>query len=351
MPDVILQVGGRNYGGWKSVRITLGMEQIAGTFDLSVSERFPGQPQAWPILPGDECRVLVKGRPVITGYVDDVAPSYDRESHGVQVTGRDRTGDLVDCSAGHKSGEWHGATLERIAADICAPFGIKVVAAAATGKAFPRFALQEAESAFEALERAAKMRGVLLMSDGNGNLILTRAATGRVGTALVKGQNIERASGQFSHKDRYSRYIIKGQAPGSEYSTPEHNAQTKAVAEDKAVLRHRPLIILAEAGDGATYADRAKWERNIRAGRASRVSCTVTGWEHADGLWLPNRLVRVRDDFLGVDGDLIIAQVVLSLDADAGSQTQLELCRREAFDLIELLGRGAKKTKKETAAW
>lgn len=346
MPDVILQVGGRNYGGWKSVRVTLGMEQIAGAFELAVSERFPGQPEAWPILPGDECRVLVKGRPVITGYVDEVAPSYGRDSHDVLVTGRDRTGDLVDCSAAYKSGEWHGATLDRIAADICAPFGIKVTATATVGRPFSRFALQEAETSFEALERAAKMRGVLLMSDGNGGLLLTRAAGERIGTALVKGQNVERASGWFSHKDRYSRYVIKGQAPGSEDSTPEHNAQTKAEAQDVAVRRYRPLIILAEQGDGGTYADRAKWERNIRAGRASRINYTVTGWEHAAGLWLPNRLVQVQDDFLGVDGDLIIAQVVFSLDGE-GSLTHLELCRREAFDLIEL----PEKKKKEAAAW
>lgn len=351
MPDVILQVNGRNYGGWKSVRITLGMEQIAGTFELSVSERFPGQPQAWPILPGNECRLLVKGRPVITGYVDEVAPSYDQASHGVQVTGRDRTGDLVDCSAIHKSGEWHGTALDRIAADICAPFGIKVITAAGVGKPFGRFALQEAETAFEALERAAKMRGVLLMSDGNGGLLLTRAASERVATALVKGQNIEKASGQFSHKDRHSRYIIKGQSPGSEDSTPEHNTQTKAEALDGAVRRYRPLIILAEQGDGGTYADRAKWERNVRAGRASRVSCTVTGWEHAGGLWLPNRLVQVRDDFLGVDGDLILAQVVLSLDGE-GSLAHLELCRREAFELIAVAEPQKKaRKKKETAAW
>lgn len=352
MPDVMLQVNGKNYGGWLSVRVVLGMEQVAGTFELSVSERWPGQPEVWQILPGDACRVLIGGTPVITGYVDDVAPEYDKESHAVRISGRDRTGDLVDCSAIHKSGQWAGVTLDRIAADLCAPFGIPVSVQTSVGAKFGKFALQEAESAFEALDRAAKMRGVLLMSDGNGGLVIARAGSGRVGTALVKGQNIERASGQFSHKDRYAKYIIKGQTPGSDDSTPEHNAQTKAVAEDNAVRRYRPLIVIAEQGDNSTYSDRAKWERNVRAGKASRVVYTVSGWKHAGGeLWRPNRLVQVQDDFLGVDGELLIAQVSITLN-EGGSLTELELCRREAFDLIALPEKGKKKKgKKEADVW
>jgi prophage tail gpP-like protein len=351
MPDLILQVNGRKYGGWQSVRVVLGMEQIAGTFELSVSERWPGQPEAWPILPGDACQVLIGDQPVITGYVDDVAPDYDKESHSVRISGRDRTGDLVDCSAMHKSGQWAGVTLDRIAADLCAPFGVKVSLQTDVGAKFGKFALQEAETAFEALDRAAKMRGVLLMSDGKGGLVITRAGSQRIGTALVKGQNVERGSGQFSHKDRFSKYIIKGQTPGHDDSTPEHNAQTKATAEDNAVRRYRPLIVIAEQGDNSTYTDRAKWERNVRAGKASRVTYPVSGWQHTNGLWLPNRLAQVKDDFLGVDGDLLLAQVAFILD-ESGSRAELELCRKEAFDLVALPEKGKmKKGKKEADVW
>lgn len=353
-PGVVLTVNGNDYGGWKSVRISLGMEQVAGTFDLSVSERWPGQPEAWPIMPGDECRVSIatdQKTVVITGYVDDVNISYDAGSHTIQVTGRDKTGDLVDCSAIHKTGQWSGSALEQIAADICRPFGIAAKRTANTGARFGKFALQEAETAWEALERAAKMRGVLMMSDGQGSLVITRAGTNRIGTALVKGENILAASGQFSHKDRYSKYIIKGQSPGTDFSSAEHNTATKATATDDALekrKRYRPLIVIAEQGDGSTYADRAKWERNVRAGRASRVTYTVAGWTHAEGLWLPNNLVAVQDDLVGISRDLIIAAVTYSLEEGSGSRTELQLCRPEAFDLVSMPD---KHKKKEKAAW
>jgi len=335
--DITLQVQGMEYRGWKSIDISIGMEQIAGSFKLTASDRWHGQDEAWPILNGDECRVLVGDTTVITGYVDEASPEYDSKSHGLNVNGRDATGDLVDCSAIYKSGQWLGADLLKIAADLCAPFGIGVTADVDVGKKFAKFALQECETVFEAIERAARQRGILLLSDGNGGLVLSRAAENRLDASLVKGMNIEAGSGSFSHKDRFSQYIIKGQSPGSDDSgnTSQH-AQLKAKSADEMVTRYRPLIIYAEQGDGSTYADRAVWERNVRAGRSARLQYTVTGWEYKPGLiWLPNRLVPVTDDYIGVDEELLIVRCTYLLD-DGGSRTRLELCRREAFDLINL---------------
>jgi prophage tail gpP-like protein len=343
MSELTLQVNGKNFGGWQSISVTLGMEQITGSFDLTVSDR--GRPDAWALLPGDACRVLLGKATVITGYIDDVNPDYDKESHSIQVTGRDRAGDLVDCSAIHKTGSWHNARLEKIIADLCSPFGIAVKVVTDTGVPFVEFSVWHSETAFEAIDRACRMRGVLPVSDGQGRLQLTRAGKERIATPLVKGQNIERASGQFSHKDRHSRYIVKGQSasPATNWQSPEgqpkdhkHHTQVKSFVDDDAITRYRPLIVVAEQGSGSTYYDRAVWERNIRIGRGSRVTYTVTGWEHAAGLWLPNRLVTVQDDYQGINGDLIISQVRFTAEEEAGSKTELTCCKKEAFELINL---------------
>jgi prophage tail gpP-like protein len=335
--EAILTLNGRSYGGWKSIEINLGIEQISGGFKLHISDRWHGQDAAWPILPGDACTVAIGKTVVITGYVDEANPQYDHQSHGIEITGRDKTGDLVDCSAIYKTGQWHGAGLLKIAQDICSPFGITVRADADTGKKFQKFSLQEGESAFEAISRAARMRGILPVSDGTGALVLTRAATTRIDVPLIKGKNIESASGCFSHKDRFSKYIVKGQAPGSDiFAQPEHHAQLKATATDDAIGRYRPLIVYTDPADGSTYRDRAIWERNVRAGRAARVQYTVAGWEYKPGsIWVPNRMVHVQDSYIGVDAELLITSCCYSLD-ESGSKTRLELSRREAFDLINL---------------
>ena len=334
MPEVILTAGGVRYGGWTEIEVRRGMEQIAGTFQLSVTERWAGQKEMWPIRQGEACTLTAEGVTLINGYVDEVLPFFDDKTHGVTVVGRDKTGDLVDCSAIAKTGEWQGRNLLQIAADIAAPFKIKVSAEVPVGAVFPSFALQNGETAFEALERAARMRGLLLMSDAGGDLVITRAGQQRVSTPLIQGENILSGRATFSLRDRYSVYSCTGQAPGSDFSTAEQNAQVESKpATDAAVKRYRPLIVLAEGASdtkGLTY--RAVWEAAVRMGRSARPAFTVQGWQHAAGLWLPNRRVSVVCPYLYLDQQLLIVAVIYRLN-DQGTIAELELCRPEAFAL------------------
>lgn len=119
-----LKVGGQVFSGWTSVRVRHSIEQIAGTFDISYTERWPGQTQGWVIPAGEYCEVRIGEHTVISGFVDKTAVSYDGNSHELRVTGRDRTGDLVDCSAPSKV--FSGLTFKQLADELCKPFGITV---------------------------------------------------------------------------------------------------------------------------------------------------------------------------------------------------------------------------------
>jgi prophage tail gpP-like protein len=340
-----LKVNGDYYGGWESVNIERGIEQIAGTFELSVTDRWntdQGQ-QAFGLQPGQACEVLVDGQTVITGYTDSVNPSYDARSHSITVSGRDKTADLVDCSAIYKSGQWSNKKIEQIAADLVAPFGIQVIVAADTGAALPIFAIQEGASVFEELERAAKMRALLLMSDGLGNLLLTRAGTVKSPTGLTEGENILTANGKFDWKDRFSDYIVKGQSKGDDDNYGETVAHRAASVKDAGINRYRPLIVIAEDQDGnATLRQRAEWERNVRSGRGARATITVQGWTVNGQLWQPNTLTWLRSPRLSADRQMLIVSVGFSLD-ESGTVTTLELANPHAFDMIE----GVKQTRLE----
>ena len=335
-----LKVGGFYFGGWKSLTVTRSIEQLAGTFELEVTERWTGHPESRSIKPGEPCQVLLDGDPVITGYIDDVAPEYDSQNHTIRITGRDKTGDLVDCSAIYKSGQWHAVKLDALARNLIEPFGIGLKVETDVGKEYPSYKIEHGETVFECLERFARMKAVLLISDAEGNLVITRAGSEVIGVQLEEGKNILSASGRFSWKDRYSIYTVKGQIKPDDYFFGEGAAQPQGTATDDVIDRYRPLIVIAEEhGHGATLKDRAEWERNVRMGRGNRGTVTVQGWRRSDGpLWMPNTLVHVRSPMLWLDADMLIVGCTWKLDEN-GTTTQLSIAQREAFVMVSGVGR------------
>jgi prophage tail gpP-like protein len=336
MPDVVLKVNGEVFGGWKSLRVERSLERCAGMFSLGLTELWPDSALARNCAPGDACVLTLDGVTVVTGYVDQVGVQYSDSDHSVSVEGRDRTADLVDCSAIRPTGGWQGSTVLDIARDLARPFEVSVVSDVDIGGAFPQFALQQGETAFEAIERLARTRALLVTSTPQGNLLLTRPGTTRVATALVLGQNILEGSGTLSHRERFSEYVFKGQAAGGDFFSGRDASQMSAKATDPAVRRYRPLLVLGESQDvAASMRERALWEANVRAARSQQIQYKVQGWAHSEGLWAVNTLVTVRDPWLRLDQELLIKRVAFSLD-ESGSFTELELTRSDAFQALPL---------------
>ncbi len=339
MVDVVLTVDGQRYGGWQEIRVQRSIEQLAGQFALSVTERWADQKTPRPIREGAECQVLIDNAPIITGYVDDVDLSYDATTHTVSVSGRDRTGDLCDCSAPVKGGTLNGQTLLAAAQRLCAPFGIQVVnelgsAPEVVRDKFTALRANPGDSIFARLDAAARVRAVLLTTDGAGNLVITRASTERLGTVVLLGENVLAASARFSHRDRFSEYTVTGQMEASGTDTAGAAAfHLEGRAKDAFVKRHRPLIISAtDLGGTADARRRAQWECNVRYGRAQALTYTVQGWHYEPGkLWHTNVTVPVIDEHFGINGDLLLAGVEFTL-ADDGLRTVLTLMPPAAFE-------------------
>lgn len=330
-----LKVAGVYYGGWKLVRVSRSIEQMAGSFELEITERWPGRPETSPIKPGEACVLYLDGTPVITGYVDTVVVDVDAGNHTIRVSGRDKTADLVDCSAMYKTGQWRNVKLDRIAADLLKPYLIKIVVETDVGSAFSSFSIQEGESIFECLERAARQKAVLLTSNAAGDLVITRAGLKSAEAALREGVNIKAARAEFSWKDRHSFYVVKGQGRlGS--SGDQVHAAPSGKSFDEVIDRHRPLVILGEThGVNSSLADRAEWERNVRRGRSARGSITVQGWRHAGGLWQPNIRVSVTAPLLWLTAaEMLVVGCTYTLDDRGGTLTELAIAKPEAFQLL-----------------
>lgn len=331
---VTLTVTGRRFDGWKDIMVEQRLDALCGSFDLGMTERWPGQSENWRIEAGDACSVAVDGETLLTGWVDRARYQLNPKEHPLRVQGRDRTCDLVDCSAEHQPGSWLNRTIDQIARDLVAPFGLKVTMIGSPGAVFQRFALEPGETVLDAIQRMTVLRGLLATTDAQGDLVLQRPSEQVAGYRLVEGENIEDVVFDNDTTDRFSRVRILGH-DASDESAGSRAARPKAEALDAGVRRHRPLVIVAdEEATTATLDASAKWEVSVRSAKAQGVTVVASGWRAPDGqLYRPNLVVPVAAPTLGLDAELLVAGVRFRRSAHEGSRTELSLVRKEAYSL------------------
>ena len=379
--QVRLVVGGQEFGGWKKIRIEAGIERQARSFELEVTDRWPGPtsaatadtaPPVWRrIRPFDACQVLIGNDLVLTGYVDATPIQYDGKRVSVTVKGRSRTCDLVDCCppdsgraapAGNglwadvkgKDGKtgtvvkpaaantnvWRNAKLETIAAALAAPYDVRVISETDTGLAIPLHQVQVGETVFQSIDRMMRLRQVLSSDNEQGDLvIISLGSAGRADNAIESGVNILAGSAKLDYKGVYSEYIVKGQRPGTADQYGADVSEQEGRVKDSEALtvlgasaqggnarpQRRRLLTIKQRGaaDSGTCYERAQYERSHRLAQAVQVNYTVAGWRQASGaLWRPNLLVPVRDRVIGFDTDMLICECTWQMD-ETGLRTEI----------------------------
>lgn len=334
MDEVSVQVGDIEYRGWETVTVQRSVESAVGSVELTLQDQRP-----LPVSTDQEVVVRYGADPVLTGRFDLVDIGIGPDEKPFRVQGRDIAADMLDSSAVHETGSWYGVRLDQLAEDLARPFGVSVQVDGDVGEPFTVFALEPSESAWEALERAARFRGFLARSQGDGQLLLDRSGSQAVETPLVEGQNIRTARLRINAAERFATYIVRGQRAGSDDDWGASATLVEAQAQDDRVTRRRTLVLLAEAGVTEESARRrAEWEATVRAARSETLEVTVHGWRErvtAGPLWEVNRRVRVIAPTVRLeDSELLIAATRFSLDEQDGLVTTLTLVRTDAYQPV-----------------
>lgn len=239
-------------------------------------------PEWRAIREGDPVEVRIHGITVLLGWVDDIQLEMRDGEMRATISGRDRTGDLVDASANPTGpGEYRLIHLVDVVGNLTGPFGIAVSADVDTGDPFTLVAVEAAEPAMSTIEKLSRQRGVLVTSDGIGGLVLTQAGTTRAPGALTLPGNVIGMEARISARGRYSDVWVKGQfrsllrpsgstldadaqpleaVPEDAPSAPSAT-ETEAAAiiryghsVDPAVTRYRPRVWLAATQSGGSVA-------------------------------------------------------------------------------------------------
>lgn len=336
--DLELIVDGARYTGWQDVAVSRSVDSAAGSFKVTA---VPTVTEAWPIRPLQAVEVKIGDVAIVTGFVDSLRASSDSDGRRVEISGRDKAADLVDSSAVVSPGEWRNLKLHELVRELATPQGVSVLRGSVpAGEAsFPVFALNPGETAWTAIERAARMRGILVFSDGLGNLVLEPpAAGGTLEGELVEGGatgNVFESSIRWNLADRFQIYTVRGQAQGSDALFGAAVAEVEATAQDLEIDRGRQLLVIAEGQVSTKDAeDRAQWEAAVRRARSLVLEVKVAGWrQFLDGPpWQINRTVNVTIPSLAVKGLFLIRSLKFTRSGSAAAVTTLSLVPEDALN-------------------
>lgn len=383
--SIALKIDGvGSFSKWTGVNIERDIKQISGGFQLEYDDEgraataLPNLIAAPPffaaIRRGMAFELAVDGEPVMLGWIGEIQVGWKAGALSATFLGRDRTGDLVDCAAlPNGPAEFHGVDLLHVAQTVCAPFGITVRAETDLGEPFERLAAAPHETALAFLEKAARQRSVLLVSDGVGGLLLTKGGSTPGPAALTVPGNVQAVEFKDSEQGRFSDVFVKGQtdghkthgpAPALDNSaepltagpvTPVSATTTQAStvlmtghAADPEITRWRPTVRLTRTQSGmSTTQEQAEWAVRVARGLGTQLTYTVLGWRAGpqNALWRPNQVVQVVDPWSGIDKPMLISGVRYRRGAE-GDITQLSLVGVTAFDRINEAQRRRQRTTK-----
>lgn len=314
--------------GWTTVKVTQAIDKLAPQFSFSCVNR---DDYADFIKPQEPTMIYLDGDKVLTGYTDKVALSHSTDGFTVSVTGRSRTGDLIDCSSVNSPGSWKNTSLVRICEDLCKPFSIKIIDNTRAVTKVPAFAIDTGESVFESLMRICGAFSIYPISNEDGDIVLMGGSPPEADDALVSGKNIVSITHGIDYTERFSKYVVKGQTSVSG-GFSESTVSIHGEASDAGVSRHRPLQLRADDQMTNDLAKRmALWEAQVRMGKSREYSVIVPEWRQSNGvLWKPYMLVPIQVPRMQIDTKLLITQVSFSYDS-SGRFTEISVADPIAF--------------------
>jgi prophage tail gpP-like protein len=350
--DVLITVGDTTVSGWKSVRISAGIERCPRDFDVTATEVFPGVDKI-VMRPGDECSVFLGKDRVLTGFVNRYSASIEPTGHTVSVSGRGACQDVVDCAAHWQGQQIVSTSVLKVAQDLCEPLGITVRGASGppvgkpgadrASRIIPYMVLMLGETVWTIIERMCRLSGLLVFEDADGALVLVEGPTADpdaagsldvAGTGFAEGVNVKSASLALSDDQRFSPYEVYWFSfnPLLEFGEEQNFISSSA---DPGVRRYRPHVMIAETGKEMSHqvaVDRANWEASRRWGQGHQLTIVTDSWRDGNGkLYRPYTLARLELPTLKVSGVAWLISEATYIKGAGGTSCELKLSPLESF--------------------
>lgn len=407
--QVTIDIDGYEYTGWESLELNDDLEQLGNDFTLTTN--IPANITE-TLHKGQAIIISIDGEKALTGYIDKVSITESAESSLMTVTGRDKTSDFVDSRLSNKTftppigfEQIFKKLLTEVGYEVVSPNSISNPIAEELGTnkisiinnygAIQDFQTNEgigfnsSESAYDLIRRLADKRGIILGTNGDGNITIDEIGAIQTETVLQRflddsttgtlKNNIKTATYNDSMADRFHEYKIASKGTGGTNSSlvftdkdkpvdaknkldPINNDLIKysATVYDEDIRPSRKFYAVVPNLNNAQCLDRAKWELNIRKAKDFTYTCTVAGFRQnsiapygaysINPLWAANTKVYLVDERYNLQGEYLIRAVRYKQSVSEGAICELTLVDEFAYTYSTykpLIKRGKKSTNKD----
>lgn len=327
--SVCIKTNGKTFSGWLTAEIERSLRAVSGHFAINYTDHWSGQTSKVLLKAGDECNIELDGKTVISGFIDTLEYDLGGDSRHLSVTGRDKTGNLVDSGTLLKQKSFKGLTLAKVAEQLASPFGISVSAKSdAANVSISALTYQYNETIWEMINRLAHYQGVLSYPDSQGGIVFADVSNTVVDT-LDEKKNILEINVQTDASEKFQKYIVV-----SHSGAPDRKITTiQAEATDNSVNAPRnKIVIISKNTDKSGARARANWEMAMHVAKSFHANVTLAGWKNSKGeLWQINTLVYLNAPSCNLQGNFLIESTKFILEQERGMTTQLTLVLADAY--------------------
>jgi prophage tail gpP-like protein len=338
--EVVLSFNGGRIENFSSYSIDSDLNFAACAFSLELS-RLEMERKNMPIKVGMQCKILINGRTELTGQIDKIENTYEKNARGLKVSGRDLMGILVDACAGLEDGEsLEGFTLVEAAQWLTkkltfAQRKVFVLQSDCGGLDRPIGMLQvePGMKIFEILCRYASMCGLIFYGLPDGTMVFGKPKAKRfvndphyslvcrkdgAGNNIISGRLIEDIS------KAASVVSVVSQCTGGGGELADVSASMKN--HDFPADVNKPLT-LVQNGDEDSPAALAKLTVEKMRRESFTLEYVVAGHSQNCENWRINRFAQVTDQLLGIYGEYLIESRTFTRSKDEGTKTTLRLSK------------------------
>jgi len=285
----------------------------------------------------DEVDIFSNYERVMTGIIEDISNPREKENFSIRISGRDRTGVLIDSYM--KPRQYRQKNFNALIRAVLQDnnYNFKIIQDVPVLKLIDKIEDGGSEKIFDFLDSYAKKAQVLLLTNENGNIVITREG-GELATNTLIDSNILNSTLSVDSSEKYKYIDVYGSLK-TEYNS-KRTSQRASIINNLATGNKRVIIRVDSNSSYKSLQSLANWYKNVKEAKGARYECVVSGHYQKgslfeENLWKPNSIVNLIDDARNISGTFLIQGVKYRTTIE-GNYTDLSIVNLGSFGLPPL---------------